>query len=92
MGAHTAVLQYNDGVLAMSNVLDHFSLSCGYVTRYISIYDDRKSVENSRRKSSDTGKKRRRKLRSKFKDILDREKEAEPQETYLMDIRKIMCM
>ena len=57
MGVHSAILQYN-GVLAISNVLDYFRVSLGDVTNHISIMDDRKSVQNSQRKSSEGGKKR----------------------------------
>ena len=81
-GVHSAILQYN-GVLAVSNVLDYFRFSLGYVTNHISIMDDRKSVKNSLGKSSEGGKKRRKKLRSKVKNILLQEKETEPQESHL---------
>ena len=78
MGVHSAILQYN-GVLAVSNVLDCFRVSLGCVTNHISIMDDRGLL----RKSSEGGKKRRKKLRSKLTNVLNEEKETGPQESYL---------
>ena len=45
--------------------------------------DDRKSVKNPLHKSLEGGEKRRKKLRSKVKNVLAQEKETEPQESYL---------
>ena len=60
-------------ILLLSNVLDYFCVSRGYVKNHIW------SVKNSLRKSSEGGKKRRKKLEN----VLDQEKETEPEESYL---------
>ena len=82
LGVHSAILQYN-GVLAISNVLDYFRASLGYVTNHISIMVDRKSVKNPLRKSPEGDKKRRKKVGSEVKNVIDQGKETEPQKSYM---------
>ena len=83
MGVNVAVIQYNDGLSAIENILKLFSIPFGTVTRDISIRQDRLSVANSKRKSSKSGKQKRKKNRRKAKYGLDAEIEAEPEESYV---------
>lgn len=80
MGVHSAVIQYNDGLSAVKDLLDQFSIPFGTVTRKISNVDDQISIKNSNRKSSEVGKKQRKSCRRKNKYKLDNENGAEPEE------------
>ena len=83
MGVNSAVLQFNDGLSAISNVFAYFGFQGGYVMNNISLRGDRKSVKKSQQKSSDEGKRRRKRLRHKDKAQKDKETESEPQESYV---------
>ena len=70
MWVNSAILQFNDGLSAISNLLVYFGIQSGNVTSYISKLGDRQSVKNSENRSSDESK--------------DKETEYEPHESYLM--------
>jgi len=77
MGAHSAILDYNDGKKGILNVLDYFGCK-GSVTEKAALKMDSFRVN----KSSEPVQKRRKTLRTIKKGYQDKLKEAEPVESY----------
>ena len=82
LSLNSAVLHYNDGSNGMQAVLNYFGLN-GKATVVKSIERDRRCVEKIMKKSSEIGKKQRKKLRAIKKGYLDKEKENEKSESYV---------
>ena len=77
IGVYSAVLQFNDGALGVENVFNHFGLGEGRCFVAGSMQKDRKSVCDAEIKSSDAGKKQRKRIRKIKKGFVDNEKENE---------------
>ena len=82
MGVNSAILQFNDGISSIRNVFRYFGFEDGYVTNSVSLRGDRRSITKSLRMSSEEGKVRRKKLRSKDKPQKDNEIEKQPIYSY----------
>ena len=79
----SAVIEFNDGCCGIVKVLNDLGLSNGYFTNKFVLEADKQRVQSMRKKSSEKGKIRRKKLRSMRKGFLDKEKEHEKSESYL---------
>ena len=82
MGVNSAILQFNDGISSIHNVFQYFGFEVGSVTNNVSLRGDRRSINKSLRMSSEEGKLRRKKLRSKDKSQKDKEIETELIDSY----------
>ena len=83
IGINSAVIHYNDGGNGIKAVFSHFGLS-GKVTFEKFANRDRKRVREMMRKSSEIVKKQRKRLRSIKKGYLDKEKETEKVDSYVV--------
>ena len=83
IGVYSAVIQFNDGAIGVEKVFNHFGLGEGRCFVAGSIKKDRKSVRDANIKSSDAGKKQRKRIRKIKKGFADNEKETEKVETYV---------
>ena len=82
MGVNSAILQFNDGISSIHNAFQYFGFEVGSVTNSVSLRGDRRSINKSLRMSSEEGKLRRKKLRSKDKSLKDKEIETELIDSY----------
>ena len=82
MGTFLSVVSFNDGFLALANVLKNLHLTPGkyFIDRALEF--DSKRVKNIQKKSTDTVKNKRKKLRAIRKGNIDKEKYQEGGENY----------
>ena len=74
MSTFSSVVSFNDGFLALANVLKNLHLTPGkYFINRALVYDS-KRVKNIQKKSTDTVKSKRKKLRAIRKGFIDKEK------------------
>ncbi len=83
IGVNSAVIEFNDGPSGIYAVLEHFGMRPGSITMRLSDRKTRKRAKNAKRKMSEAGKRRRKKLRSIKNGYLDTEKELEGGESYI---------
>ena len=83
IGVYFAILEYNDGAFGIQNVLKRFNVVSGVCLGQGSLKINLKSVNTSKRKSSDEGKRRRKTIRKIKKGFLDKDKEIEVNESYV---------
>ena len=83
MGVNSAILNFNDGSKGLLYVLNYFDLSEAVMINK-GVKRDTSRVKQSIRKSSERDKKRRKTLRSMKKGYLDKEKEKEKSESYVL--------
>ena len=81
MGAHSAVIHYNDGRKGVLNVLQYFGLQ-GSISKITAEDQDNSRVIRVNKKSSDASKKRRKGLRPIKKGFDDKLNENEPVDSY----------
>ena len=81
MGAHSAVIHYNDGRKGVLNVLQYFGLQ-GSISKITAEDQDNSRVIRMNKKSSDASKKRRKGLRAIKKGFDDKLNENEPVDSY----------
>ena len=77
IAAASAVVQYNEGATGINCAMKRLGIVPGKFMTKAGKIRDKKRLNNSLRKSSETGKKRRKQLRSARKDYEDKEKEQE---------------
>ena len=77
IAAASAVVQYNEGATRINCVMKRLGIVPGKFMTKAGKIRDKKRLNNSLRKSSETGKKRRKQLRSARKGYEDKEKEQE---------------
>lgn len=78
----SAVIDFNDGQTGLCEVAETIGLKCGQFMIRGTISSDNERLANIAHKSSETGKKRRKKLRAIRKGYDDTEKEAEGGDSY----------
>ena len=83
IGVNSAVLEFNEGPLAIHSVLKHFNIDSGVCTKIMSLQKLRARVGNIKKKDSEVVKKRRKKLRSIKKGYMDEERQKEGGESYI---------
>ena len=83
LGVNSAVLHYNEEACGISNVFSYFKIDNGYYMEKGSIKRNKVSVRKMDIKSSEGGKKKRRKIRAVKKGLIVKEKESEPSESYI---------
>ena len=74
MGVNYAVLEFNEGSHGINGVYSHFGFPSGVCTRTVSIKRGTSRVTKSHRKSSVTGKRRRKALGARETGLVDRKK------------------
>ena len=82
-GVNSAVIQFNEGPCGVHDVLKYFSIEPGCVMTRSSNKRAINRMRNIDSKASETGKRRRKKLRSIKKGYMDREKEQEGGPSYI---------
>ena len=82
MGTFSSVVSFNDGFLALANVLKNLHLTPGKYLIDRALVFDSKRVKNIQKKSTDTIKNKRKKLRPIRKGFIDKEKYQEGEESY----------
>ena len=82
-GVNSAVIQFSEGPCGVHDVLKYFSIEPGFVTTRSSNKRAINRMRNIDSKASETGKRRRKKLRSIKKGYMDREKEQEGGPSYI---------
>ena len=80
---HSAILSYNEGPCALTDVFSYFGFKTGIVTAFDSDKKRKQRNRNIARKMSNEGKKRRKCLRSLKKGFVDKEKEQEGGDSYI---------
>lgn len=81
IGIYSARLKYNDGTFSIQNVLKRFNVISGVCFEQRSVNRNLKSVNTSKWKSSDEGKKSRKTIGKIKKSFPDKEKEIEDNES-----------
>ena len=82
MATHSAVLCYNKGANGVLDVLAQFGL-CGTRTAVSASIRNKERIGQMKRKSSEQGKKQRKKLRTIKKGYADEQKTIEPKDSYI---------
>ena len=82
MGTFSLVVSFYDGFLALANVLKDLHLTQGKYFIDRALVFDSKRVKNIQKKSTDTVKNKRKKLRAIRKGFIDKEKYQEGGESY----------
>ena len=77
IGVSSAVINFNDGNLGLLPVFEKLGIDCGHSTHVSLRETDKDRIYEMNRKSSDSGKKQRRKLRARRKGYIDQEEETE---------------
>ena len=83
MGVNSAIIEFNDGNAEIEKVLNLLGINFGRETNNGTMKRNSKRIDHSRRKSSELGKQRRKKLRTIKKGFADKEKELEEVECYV---------
>ena len=84
IGAASAVISFNDGMSGFEKLFRRLNLSFGVNTKKGAIEKDEHRIKNMNNKSQGNVKRKRKKLRAVRKGYIDKEKENEGGESYLM--------
>ena len=82
MGTFSSAVSFNDGFLALADVLKNLHLTRGKYFIDRALVFDSKRIKNTHKKSTDTVKNKRKKLRAIRKGFIDKEKYQEGGESY----------
>ena len=82
MAVNSAVIDYNDGLLGICKVAEELGLKSGVFMQKLSHNEDQARIKEAGRKSTEKGKKRRKKLRAVKKGFIDEETELEGTPSY----------
>ena len=83
LGVNSAVLHYNEGASGISDVFSYFNITSGIYMEKGNMAKNKTSIKKMNIKTSESGKKRRKRLRAVRKGLLVKEKENEPTESYI---------